>query len=223
MKEEVSSKITISSEELKCENYFTNTVNKSRSRRYVVHLQFRSLVENKTAPSVPYIISVYRRLRQLEISFSKRPNFAERYRNLMREYKDFGHMTKFGNYAEDVRPNSYFLPYHGVLKESSITSKLRVIFNESCHLINCKALNEELCPGPVLQNALQGIISKWGRYRNAFSTDIEKMFRPIDVYPEHIKNIFKHTLTLLDTNARIHSTTQEVIFFFPGTPRSGTY
>ena len=105
----------------------------------------------------------------------------------MREYENLGHMTKFGRYPENIRHNSYFLPHHGVLKESSTTTKLRVVFDGSCHLNNYKSLNEELCPGPALQNDLPGIITQWRRHRIAFSADIEKMFRQIDVYPEHRK------------------------------------
>ena len=92
----------------------------------------------------------------------------------MREYENLDHITKFGKYPEDVRPNSYFLPHHGVLTESSTTTKLRVVFDGSCHLINCKSLNEELCPGPPLQNNLPGIITKWRSHKIAFSADIEK-------------------------------------------------
>ena len=69
-------------------------------------------------------------------------------------YENLDHMTKFGRYTENVRPNSYFLSHRGVLKEIITTTKLRVVFDGSCHLINCKSLSEELCPRPALQNDL---------------------------------------------------------------------
>lgn len=178
-----------SNEEISCENYFRATTRYSTSGRYVVYLPFRSIFSDNTLPdlNVNNAITAFKRLRQMEISFSKNPTFAIAYKHFMQEYELLGHMTRIGTYPNDVRDNSYFLPHQGVFKESSTTTRLRVMFDGSSHLKDCKSLNEELCPGPALQNDLASILTTWRKHKIGFSADIEKMFRQIDVKPEHRK------------------------------------
>ncbi|XP_037822286.1 uncharacterized protein LOC119610934 [Lucilia sericata] len=131
------------------------------------------------------MIGALKRFKQLESSFLNRPVFSEIYKDFMREYETLGHMTKIGTYPADILKNSYFLPHHGVLKDDSTTTKLRVVFDGSSHMDDRKCLNEELSPGPALQNDLPQIITKWRTHRIGFSADIEKMFRQIEVISLH--------------------------------------
>ncbi|XP_073821378.1 uncharacterized protein [Musca autumnalis] len=39
------------------------------------------------------------------------------------EYESLGHMEKIGPYPESIQTNGYFLPHHGVIRESSSTAK----------------------------------------------------------------------------------------------------
>ena len=68
-------------------------------------------------------------LKQLELSFKQKPQFAEEYKKFMLEYEALNHMTNFGEYPKAVPGNAYFFPHHGVLRESSSTTKLRVVFD----------------------------------------------------------------------------------------------
>ncbi|XP_065368797.1 uncharacterized protein LOC135961232 [Calliphora vicina] len=186
--EEIISGRDLSNEELACENYFKATVKRNSSGRYVVNLPFRSLLLTGDLPKIHNnMIGALKRFQQLETSFSKRSAFAENYKNFMREYESLGHMTKIGTYPGSVEENSYFLPHHGVFKEESTTTKLRVVFDGSSHIEGRKSLNEELSPGPPLQNDLPTILNKWRKHRIAFSADIEKMFRQVEVTPERRK------------------------------------
>ncbi|XP_070519743.1 uncharacterized protein [Cardiocondyla obscurior] len=78
----------------------------------------------------------------------------------------------------------YYLPYHGVFKSNDPNSRLRVVFNASARFKNSESLNDVLLNGPNLLPALSDIISNWRRYQIAITTDIEKMYRQIEIHPE---------------------------------------
>ncbi|XP_075159013.1 uncharacterized protein LOC142232177 [Haematobia irritans] len=184
--EEVQTDRDLSSEEVQCESNFESTTKRTDSGRYIVQLPFRSMLQGNGLPAIDNnVFAAFKRLRQLEISFSKRPVFAQTYKEFMREYETLGHMSRIGVYPRDVRTDSYFLPHHGVLKENSTTTKLRVVFDGSSHSSDSVSLNNTLCSGPALQNELPIVMTQWRRHRIAFCADIEKMFRQIDVEVDH--------------------------------------
>ncbi|XP_037807964.1 uncharacterized protein LOC119601236 [Lucilia sericata] len=159
--EEVASGRDLSNEELACENYFKSTTKRNSYGRYVVNLPFKSVLLTDELPTIHNnMISAFKRFKQLEKSFSKRPSFSESYISFMHEYESLGHMSKIGTYPGSIEENSYFLPHHGVFKEDSTTTKLRVVFDGSSHVEGRKSLNEELLPGPALQNDLPTILNK---------------------------------------------------------------
>ncbi|XP_055714224.1 uncharacterized protein LOC129808469 [Phlebotomus papatasi] len=88
----------------------------------------------------------------------------------------------------DSRPKEgqgkYYLPHHAVKKEDSTTTKTQVVFDGSCKTTNGKSLNDLLCVGPKLQEDLTKILTRWRKYKVAFTADIEKMFRQILVREE---------------------------------------
>lgn len=69
--------------------------------------------------------------------------FGELYQMFLKEYEDLHHMTEATPPAKG-QPVCY-LPHHGVLRESSATTKLRVVFNGSQPLRNGKSLNSNCC------------------------------------------------------------------------------
>ncbi|XP_055910722.1 uncharacterized protein LOC129945089 [Eupeodes corollae] len=104
------------------------------------------------------------------------------------EYIDLNHMELSCNLNDlSESGNLFILPHHGVCKESSSTTKLRVVFDGSSKPPFSKALNEELLPGPILQNDLSSVILQWRAFFVVFTSDIEKMFRKILIHPEETK------------------------------------
>lgn len=60
----------------------------------------------------------------------------------MNEYEALGHMELVAD--KDNSKINYDSPHHGVIKESSTTTKLRVVFNASASSYSGLSLNNEL-------------------------------------------------------------------------------
>lgn len=109
------------------------------------------------------------------------PEFGTLYRTFMHEYEELKHMSLV---RRGDAPKC-FLPHHGVLRQSSSSTKLRVVFNGSQRINTGESLNSHLLVGANLLPALADVLLRWRRWhRFAFITDIEKMFRQILVHPE---------------------------------------
>lgn len=88
-----------------------------------------------------------------------------------------GHMEKI----HSKHQGKYYLPHQAVIRENSITTKVRVVFDASCKTSNGKSLNDILHVGPKLQKDIFDIIAKWRSRKYVISADVEKMFRQIRV------------------------------------------
>lgn len=177
--EEVGVANPLTSEEEICEKHFTDTHIRDTEGRYVVKLPFKATTSelgNSRSAAV-------KRLLQMERRLSNRPQLKNEYVSFMREYSALGHMelakTKCWNDA-----TSYYLPHHCVLKESSSTTKLRVVFDASCKTSSGISLNEKQLIGPKLQDDLFRIILRFRRHLVAMTADIAKMYRQVRVHPE---------------------------------------
>lgn len=71
------------------------------------------------------------------------------------------------------------------MKESSLTTKLRVVFNASQKSKSGISLNEKLLIGPRIQDELYDILVRWRMHKIAFIADIEKMYRQIEIVENH--------------------------------------
>ncbi|XP_034944034.1 uncharacterized protein [Chelonus insularis] len=76
----------------------------------------------------------------------------------------------------------FFSPHHGVLRERSLTTKLRVVFNRSAQTSSSISLNNVLHTGAQLQVDIFDVLSWIRRHKIIFSSDITTMFRQINVY-----------------------------------------
>lgn len=83
--------------------------------------------------------------------------------------------------------DAYYIPHHSVIKNSSTTTKLRVVFDASAVDANMNSLNAQLLNGPRLQMDLLDHLIKFRIFKYAFTADIEKMYRQIWINPDDYK------------------------------------
>ncbi|XP_026828149.1 uncharacterized protein LOC113562575 [Ooceraea biroi] len=101
----------------------------------------------------------------------------------MAEYASLRHMQRC-TVPTDVQSASVYLPHHGVLRQQSTTTKLRVVFNGSYRTKSGYSLNDCLHTGPKLQQDLDAVLLRWRVHPYVFAADIEKMYRQILVHPD---------------------------------------
>nr|XP_033204870.1 uncharacterized protein LOC117165663 [Bombus vancouverensis nearcticus] len=94
-------------------------------------------------------------------------------------------MTKIT--TDNCTDDGYFLPHHGVIKESSQTTKLRVVFDGSAPTTTGVSLNDVLHTGPKLQDDLFFILLRFRSHQYVITGDVEKMYRQFLVRPEDRK------------------------------------
>jgi len=62
------------------------------------------------------------------------------YSAFLREYEELGHMRRISD--DEEPPYSYYMPHHCVIRSSSGTTKLRVVFDASVATTNGLSLND---------------------------------------------------------------------------------
>lgn len=85
--------------------------------------------------------------------------------------------------SKELQHVSYYLPMHGVSKDST-TTKLRVVFDASAKTSNGSSLNDMLWSGPTDYPLLSNLLIRFRRHPIALSADISQMFREILLAPE---------------------------------------
>ncbi|XP_071582334.1 uncharacterized protein [Temnothorax nylanderi] len=178
-KADISSPAALTPEEKECEEIFVRTHERTATGRYVMRLPFKATPTTLAETRKPA-----ERLQSImERRCDQDSRFGELYRAFMQEYEDLQHMTEVSR-SEDQEVSKCYLPHHGVFKEASSTTKLRVVFNGSQRTKSGESLNSHLLVGANLLPALADVISRWRRHRVALVSDIKQMYRQILVHPD---------------------------------------
>jgi len=157
----------LSIDELTCERVFQETTRRNSEGRFIVKF-----------PARPDILSQLRESREiakqrffaLEKRLARQPEVYAEYRNFMREYQILHHMQQIE--VTEFDSIHYYLPHYAVSKDFSTTTKLRVVFDASCKTLSGICLNDALLVGPVVQQDLFSILSRFHycnyrrRYKN---------------------------------------------------------
>ena len=85
-------------------------------------------------------------------------------------------ITETNNIMQD-----YDLPHHGVVKEDSSTTKLRVVFDGSAKTTTSVSLHDTVMVDSKIQENLISILLRYRVHQAAMTADIEQMFRQINV------------------------------------------
>ena len=173
---------SFSSEEQRCEEYFSQTYTRDPEGRFIVRYPFKETPQQCLGESLP---TACRRLKQVEKRLQKPEQVAYKreYLKFMKDYEDLGHMIEVEPPNEKSKFR-YYIPHHFVLKSSSTTTKFRVVFDASAKTTNGKSLNDIIMSGPIIQDSLSNLIMKFRTNKIAMTGDIEKMFRQILMHPE---------------------------------------
>ncbi|XP_030767900.1 uncharacterized protein LOC115891552 [Sitophilus oryzae] len=76
-------------------------------------------------------------------------------------------------------PGEYFLPHHCVFKESSTTTRLRIVFDGSCKTNTGLSLNDIMMVGPTIQEDIFAILLRFRIFDIVIKADIAKMYRQV--------------------------------------------
>ena len=164
--------------EQQVEKHFTDTVMYlPKESRYQITLPKTSATEELGA-SRPQALSRYL---SNERSIQRR-GIWEPFQQVIQGYFDLHHAELVPAEEQLNHPN-FYLPMHAVLKDSSTSTKLRVVFDGSATTTSGLSLNQTLLVGPTLQPTLSTTLIKFRCYPIALNADISKMYREVKLSP----------------------------------------
>ncbi|XP_076243414.1 uncharacterized protein LOC143184816 [Calliopsis andreniformis] len=167
-------------EERKAEQHFVlNNTRDAQTGRYVVRLPIK---DNVPALGESYSMAKGR-FCSLERKFSKNLDLKVQYLEFLNQYLRLGHMTLIENSSAD---DGYYLPHHAIIKQSSLTTKLRVVFDASAKTSTGTSLNDHLLTGPTIQETLYALLIRFRSHSYVLTADIEKMYRQVWVHPDDL-------------------------------------
>ncbi|XP_037931114.1 uncharacterized protein LOC119665925 [Teleopsis dalmanni] len=165
-----------SEEQIMCEQHFIDNVSVNCDGRIMVKLPFKNstdLLGNSKDIAL-------RRFYALEKKLEKNIQLKEEYSKFMKEYEELGHMSLI--HSPNLSIPHYYIPHHCVLKSSSESTKLRVVFDASFKTASQVSLNDILAVGPTIQNELLINLLRFPCHKYGLMADITKMYRQIMVH-----------------------------------------
>jgi hypothetical protein len=130
-----------------------------------------------------------RRIKSVIRLLERRDRIAQLYSDMVHDWINKGVMIP--TTIEEMNSHvSCELPHHGVRKETSTTTKLRVVIDGSAKDPGFASVNEYLAPGPNILSDLTEILLRWRDYSYFIIADIEKAFLQIQLHHEdsHLLN-----------------------------------
>ena len=127
--------------EKRCDDHFKETTRRSPEGRFIVKLPFK-----KETKALGYSLQqAKKRLRSLLFRLKRQPDLYKRYAKFIGDFFHLGHMEKVPT-SELIKPveNCYYLCRHCVSKESSTTTKLRVVFDGSAKTTTGVSLTDRI-------------------------------------------------------------------------------
>jgi len=170
---------SLSSSDVECESHFLSTHTLNADGTYTVQLPFR--------PNAPPLgksrQAAVRRFHKVEERLNSQPDVKEEYVKSIREFTSLGYLEPVP--PEDLRkpPSAaYYMPHREVVKESSSSTKVRVVFDASAKTSTGVSLNDTLYTGPKLQVDLFPLLLRFMSYPIAMSADVWKFYPQTTVH-----------------------------------------
>ena len=155
------------------QHYVTHTVYSPQEMRYEVTLPKKPSIQT-LGDSKPQAVSHFVNNEKSILRKGIHPQFQD----VIETYIELDH-------AEEVPPEdkppaaSFYMPMHAVFKDSSTSTKLRVVFDGSAATTSGLSLNQALLVGPTIQATLSNTLLKFRCYPVALNADISKMYREV--------------------------------------------
>ncbi|XP_062538146.1 uncharacterized protein LOC134206445 [Armigeres subalbatus] len=180
--EELPEEKELTCEEQRIEDHFCKTYQRDGEGRFIVQLPFRDSIDQLgDSRSL-----AFKRFLSSEKRISNDIEMKRMYQDFLKEYVDLGHCHEIREEDDAPGQRNYYFPHHAVLKPSSTSTKLRVVFDGKAKS-NGLSLNEVLMVGPKIQNDLFSIVLRFRTHVYAFSADIEKMYRQVKIDPNQTR------------------------------------
>ena len=144
--------------------------------------QSKLLFKSETRPIFNNKPLAVQRLKGLLEKLNKSKERLELYQATLNDQEKLGIISKVPK-SEYDEVHSFFLPYKGVYKESSESTKLRLVYDGSARMKNCPSLNQLLNTGPCLLTNLCGMLLKFRIYPIILTADIIKAYHNILIDP----------------------------------------
>ena len=178
--------------------------------RFVVPLP----LNNKAIPLGESRTMAVQRFKNLERSLYRKGQFEE-FARCISEYFQLGHAESIPTEALK-KPSSevYYMPMHAVWKDSSSTTKLRVVFDASAKSTSGPSLNDQFLVGPTVHPPLIYLLMRFRRPKVAMTTDVSKMYREV-IIPEDQRDLHRFFLEGRSraTYARVPNDTINIRYF----------
>ncbi|CAG7821711.1 unnamed protein product [Allacma fusca] len=180
--EDISTSRSLTTEEKECNAHYVATTVRREDGTYQVRLPFKKgchpLGDSKSV--------ALKRFYQMERRLSRNSDLKRQYCAFMEEYIHLGHLQMIDLTDEPPVTNDrkYCLPHHCFMKEASTTTKLRVVFDASAKSTSGVSRNDQLMIGPVIQEELFAILTRWRIHVVPICADIKQMYRHIWMHPE---------------------------------------
>lgn len=172
-----------SQEEKYCEDHFLKTHKRTEAfpHRFIVNIPLKDNVSN-LGKSREFAL---KRFYSLERKLERDSKLKAEYTAFLSEYENLGHMTKINDESLELINPKYYLPHHSVIKETSSTTKVRVVFDASMKTsFSGPSLNDVQCVGPTIQDDIFAILIRFRKHEFVISADIAKMYRQILINKE---------------------------------------
>ncbi len=122
---------------------------------------------------------------RLEKKLQKNPNLKSGYDEALKEMERNKFIVEVPE--EDVNGSGnqvFYLPHFPHVRESSMSTRIRPVFNASCRGQNGISLNDCLESGPNLNPGVVDIVTRFRRWKFAVTSDVRKAFLQIELVPE---------------------------------------
>ncbi|XP_072392178.1 uncharacterized protein [Diabrotica undecimpunctata] len=166
------------------ETLFQTTTRILDSGRYQVEMPLRQLENKKLGSS---FVTAKQRFLRLEKKFGNDQNFYNEYKKVIEEYLTLQHakvipLNLYDNVTNKIK---YFIPHRAVIREHSISTKLRIVYDFSAKSTSGYSLNDLTLKGYQVQDNLFDILCRFRTFKFILTADIKMMYREIEMSPKH--------------------------------------